>query len=145
MTSNVDATFRRSIKVIKRIRPGKCVYPAWSYPRIRGMDIYIYIFLKNSETALLLVEAGWKSWTGATRLSPSCGRLNNDKLIKRAWSEDVDQFLRYNSTCFITIAVRKGLVLEENWNDNHLYGLVAVENNFYYIVPYMQNENRREY
>lgn len=78
-------------------------------------------------------------------MSPSCGRLNNDKLIKRAWSEDVDQFLRYNSTCFITIAVRKGLVLEENWNDNHLYGLVAVENNFYYIVPYMQNENRREY
>lgn len=68
MTSNVDVTFRRSIKVIKRIRPGKCVYPAWSYPRIRGMDIYIYFFLKNSETALLLVEAGWKSWTGATRL-----------------------------------------------------------------------------
>lgn len=36
-------------------------------------------------------------------------------------------------------------MLEENWNDNHLYGPVAVENNFYYIVPYMQNENRREY
>lgn len=53
--------------------------------------------------------------------------------------QDVDQFSRYNSTCFIIVAEHglrkvfetKGIAA---W---YFYGPAAAENNFYYIVSYV--------